>query len=943
MPFYRFYQTSSEAGWQVVEDRGHPATLNKVLEVGAIKLSILSVDTAEPGLDKLAAKYRGPFYADIDCASDIVQAAQSTRKLVDKITSLGVPEADIEIFASGKKGFHVIVDARKFSDGKARAKLPLVYKAMAAQLYVVGLDIGVYSTGKGTCWRIENAKRDDTGTYRVRITPEELSNITLESYKELVSAPREFPVVAPNPALAIGLRSMFVAAMEMVESQKAVVATEVPEDLEKIREEVPSCAVMVSQGKTLPEKNFNEVAMQLASYIARVKPSDLEQDSLKERFIESRTTPTHSARARRDALNGLLGYVKSTETFKFSCAGMRSILTFNKCKECPIYRTGVRLDTAKKLGLEVREDGYYTTGDQTRQLSTFTVKATAVLKEYNNDGDKSIRTACLVDLHDGDKVIRDVVWGEDAWKNKGALIGMISGLRNFGFFGSDTDVQKLKTLILEDEENMSEIIRVYSAGMHIKRVNGRPMFTYVEPDYSVNAQGVRDLYKLTGAVPSAVHIGPLPVIKESETALKQRLETGLKLLLQVNDPLVIGQILGWTAGCHLKVHIRNSSSMANAYPLLSLHGSAQSGKNKTAELFGWLNGCRFGTEQSVFNVPGSKAYPLINLLTTTTTIPRILDELNIERIPKSQFNSVVEIMKCSWDCSSIPRGTIGASGVSGPGQTSARLVDQFITAPIIYCSEQEVTSNTALRQRSIPVQLSEKSRHGREQFYADALKYREDFHAFARYMVQTALSTPLEVIPDLISANESLIPDDITDRARHCFLVIFMGLDFFQHNYRELGLDLDTEFNVVRNAVQEFLGVSHKEINKEKNWSNVDTVINTYAIMASFHADNKRQTILPGQDYLYDSALNRLYIRSMVAHHLYKTTCNQQGETALIGTHANFMKIIKEQPYYETDSYMDPTGYVLGGAKCLVLKVDQLREKGIEVGLFETMDLGALV
>lgn len=937
---YRFYQTDSEGKWQVVEDRGHPATLNKVVEAGAIKLSILAVDTPEPHLNKLDAKYKGPFFADIDCAGDLPLAAQSTRKLVDKLVELNIPQEEIQIYASGKKGFHVIVEAKKFCDGKPRKFLPLVYRAMAAQLYVVGLDLGVYSTGMGTCWRIENIKRDDTGTYRVRVSYEELEELDTEGYKKLVKAPRTPVKVDIHPALSVEMRKMFIGACETVTAQKDASTNEVPEDLEKIQEEIPSCAVMVSEGKTVPDKNFNEVAMQFSSFLARVNPKEMEQDRLKERFVESYATEHHPVRVRKEALAGLLGYMKSTPTFKFSCTGMRSILKFNKCKECPMYHTSVKGDTAKKMGIEVREDGYYAIGDPVRRITSFLIKPTAVLKEYNHDGDKSIRTACLVDLQEGSVSIPDFVWDEAAWRNKSGLISMISGIRNFGFFGSDTDVQKIKHLVLEDEENMSEIVRVYSAGIHIRKVGEGHSFTYVEPDYSVNSQGVRDLYKLTGAIPSPANIGKLPLLNTDNKEKMEKLETGLKNLLQINSPVEIAKLLGWTSACHLKVHVRNSPGMDSAFPLLGIHGSAQAGKNKTAELFCWLNGCRFGTQQSVFNVPGSKQFPMTNLLITTTTIPRIIDELNVERVHKSLFNSVVEAIKCSWDCSSIPRGTVGAVGTSGSGQTSAKLIEQYVTAPVIYCSEQEVTGNTALMQRTVPVHLSGRSRAGREDYFAQATYHREEFNEFARFMVQSALNTPLDAIADLISSNQSLIPEKITDRARHCFLVLFLGLDFFEHNYKELGLDLDEEFGVVKKALVNHIEDNQADILRDKTWSNVDTVLNTYAIMASFTDDPKRQTIICGKDYIFDADADRLYLQSNIAHYLYKGVCSAQGDTALITTHKNFIHIVKEQEYFETDTFCDTTGVIFGGVPCLVLKISGMRKKGIEVDLFRSADMG---
>lgn len=946
MAAYYFYQQKVDGVWKVLQDRGHPATEKAAISDGAVKLSILASDTAEPEKNKATAKHRGPWFADIDCAGDIPQAAQSTLKLIENLKSLDVDPETVEIYASGKKGFHVIVPAKIFSPGRMQRYLPLIYRAMASKLYVVGMDLGVYNGGMGTSWRIANKKREDSGTYRVPITYEELQGMTDEKYLDLVAEPKNV-TVEKFVAVALGMQKLYSQSVQQVEEQRKaadIIVSDV--SLDEIRDAEPQCIEMLAEGKFDTTKNFNQVAMQFSAYLTRVKPDPADQSRLKEMFIDAMATKEHPARVRRESVDGLINYMRYTPDFKFSCQGMRSVLKYSPCKECPINeKAGTNIDTAALLGIEARMTGYYSnSGDNIRRISSFTIDPKAVLKEYSADGSKSIRTATIVDLFDGKRKVPDVIWEEPAWKSKSNLISMIGGIGNLGFFGTDTDVQKLKNLVLEDEDNMTEIIRVYAAGVHARRVGSKYMCSYVEPDFSVNASGMKNLYRLTGAVPSPAKLAQVPLPDPDNKDQMQRLENGLKALMNVNSPLVVAQLLGWISGCHLKVHIRHCASATSSFPLLSLYGGAGSGKNSTAELFTWLNGSTFGTEQAVFSTPESKPYPLVNLLSTSTTVPRIMDEVNTERMIRSKFNAAIEVMKCSWDSSAVPRGTIGNNALTGAGQTSARLVEQYITAPIIYLSEQEVTANTALVQRSISIHLSKNTREGRDDHFSEALRYRPDFHLFARHMVQSALRTDVNAIPDLIDANEKHIPKQITDRTRHSFLILLLGLDFFQHNYRELGLNLDEDFQRLKTSLIDHLQTQTKEIVKEKYWSNVDTVVDTLAIMCSFSGDPKRETLISGSDFLYSSDEDRVYIVPSTAMFSYKQVCSHQGDVPLISSVTNFLKLIREQPYFETDQYIDTRAEspILYGSKCLVLKISEMKKKGISAELFAPKDDGLI-
>ena len=167
---YRYVLPSEQGAWVPIRSEDLEA---RIKELNAKKVTILEVsELVEDGRDRKSYSYRGPLYFDIDCKGDLALAIESGKKLADKLIDLGVPQQGVRIYASGSKGIHVTVDQKYFSSGRPIKGLPLVYKVMAKELYVPGLDFAVYSCGRGNAFRVVNVQRDD-GNYRVPLMYEE--------------------------------------------------------------------------------------------------------------------------------------------------------------------------------------------------------------------------------------------------------------------------------------------------------------------------------------------------------------------------------------------------------------------------------------------------------------------------------------------------------------------------------------------------------------------------------------------------------------------------------------------------------------------------------------------------------------------------------------------------------------------------------------------------
>ena len=173
--------------WKYVKDSAE--SRKALAEKQVHMVSMLAISNVQYDADYEQLKYRGDLYFDID-SDDLNISIASTQELVAKLRQFGV--YDIVVYLSGKKGFHVTVPSKVFSQNTSAGIkwLPYIYGHMAFRHFAVeGLDPSVYSGGKGRLWRQPNVKRLDNGAYKVPVRPEDLEGMDAARYQELVSKP----------------------------------------------------------------------------------------------------------------------------------------------------------------------------------------------------------------------------------------------------------------------------------------------------------------------------------------------------------------------------------------------------------------------------------------------------------------------------------------------------------------------------------------------------------------------------------------------------------------------------------------------------------------------------------------------------------------------------------------------------------------------------------
>jgi hypothetical protein len=920
---YKYYQVGSKSTWVLITDQAD--TEQTAIAAGARKLTILSLsEPVTEQTDQEEQKYSGDFYTDIDCAN-LALAILAAILLVNKLVELGVPLGAIQIYASGKKGFHILVPASIFSSGRPMKNLPFVYKEMALELYVSGMDFQVYSRGRGVCWRIPNIKRDD-GNYRVPITSEELFEMTVESYRVVVSTPRILPKYALDPSFkAAGMEALMERAKKRVRAKPSQPEPVSDEQLAPFREDPPACISDIADYKVKPSRNFNEVSLQMGIFIARSGMPEPLYSSLMSRLADNGNSSSYSTpNARLDHLNGLVGYLQSTPSKQFSCNAIRSVISTRPCPDCDLCKSGEEeAEAGEDVGLVERADGYYViraSGEQ--RISTFILKAHEVFLEVSQSGKVTRRIGATVEIMRNAEVLGRVNFTESGWVSKANFKGELKGIGNLAFYGTEDDIQRIKHITLDEDGDMGEVVQVENAGMHLHRLAGKDVRVYVEPGFSINQYRVKGTHSMVERVtaPPAIKSAEMPAEGDEEV-----MQT-LRHLFEVNDPFVVAQVLGWFSACHLKIHYMARYSQ---FPLLSMWGNAGSGKTTLATLFAWLNGCNYSLADSPVSMSSITPWAMIRYCSSTTTVPRILEEYNKSKIINTKYAALGETMKLAWNGQSIARGAIKRSTANGG--SGATVKETQISAPLLIVSEQ-APQMPALQQRSVQVQLSPHHIRGREEHFFEVDMNKPHLRRMARAMVFSALRTDTSWVEEHMEVANKLLPPVLTDRPRFSYQTLIVGLRFFDKVCTDLGMGLHDEIAQLEEDMLSSVMRFGKAINAAKMKTEVDVVMDTVGMMS-------QMTINGGATWLKSSVHytirgDRIYYDLPVLFSTYQLYMTHRRETAVIDSPSQFVSLITNEPYCISTRSVD-------GAKALninraVLELDLLKmsDKGLDISLY---------
>lgn len=876
---YRLAQETDFSEWKMYKEQDNHDPWTFARKHKASRVTVLAISNDPEITDREDLKYAGPLYFDIDHA-DLQVALDSGVELAEKLMKMGVAESDLHISLSGSKGVHIFVDQRVFSTGRPHAKLIQIYKRIATELYVPGIDMGVYSAAKGRMFRPNNSLRPDK-VYKVPVSFEELKGLNSEKYKELVKKPRKIiegqeSTLVKAPALA-NLFSELKATANRLETKSITISDEV---LSKLEGTVPPCLEDLASGKERDNTSFNKAALNVACWAAKSVVEDVRIDSLMSRIADNTTSKKYdSSLSRKRHIQGLKQYVGSSQKdYGFSCLGMLSVIKGHPCKDCALKDSnGVVLgDHSNYDSMFVHSNmgQYYSDPDFTKAIASFNMIMSAQIQ--GEDSGKTEATIIHISSPISGYNYEISNFSEDAWTSKQKFKQELQGYTGVAFLGSDNDVAKLRlTVTKQDLFGITEMETKYKhskIGIHYYRRKGPDNIredghlgkaVYVEEGFSVDTDGFPDSHKLVGSVNGA------PKLKKRNFngLVTAEANEAFGLLLQTNSDQVIATLLGWFFSSHLKAHF---FQIEKRYPLLYISGIAGTGKNSLIALWMRIAGLQGEAAMYTLEAPNSTKLPFQQGLTNSITIPRVINELNPKSVSKQQYTTITELLKAAFDSQTISKGRIGGGDRNGANVSS---VDWTITAPIVTLSEEPLSS-PALLQRGIKVELTPKGhKSGSKAFYD--LEYRaDDLIPLAVCLIKASLSTPvmeLVRLQEAVELPEEVRESNIPERLKHGFKMLLASYDwairYLGHGSGDTwaegscGLSLNNLNLIIhfREVLVEYITNSYMHIERESSVNEVDKIITDMAILAHSRGDANPQHFIESPHHFVITE-DRLYL-----------------------------------------------------------------------------------
>ena len=173
----------------------------------------------DPRKVRPAFPFRGPFYADFDNSEDLDGLKKElARRLTHIQETHNLEDEDFQLWYSGSKGFHLIMDPALYGAQKVENKnLPDIYKIFACGLGLGDImDPVVYSKGRGRLWRVEGHLRSN-GCRKIPISLGQLRGLSVADIQKLARSSSWYrPELRIHPPRSKSLVRVFQEGVEIV-------------------------------------------------------------------------------------------------------------------------------------------------------------------------------------------------------------------------------------------------------------------------------------------------------------------------------------------------------------------------------------------------------------------------------------------------------------------------------------------------------------------------------------------------------------------------------------------------------------------------------------------------------------------------------------------------------------------------------------------------------
>ena len=928
-------------------------------------------------------RYKGPLYFDWD--GEWHEATDGLRNFLDVLKDeYKVDLNAIRIYATGGRGYHVEIPEFWFADGAGSRTgtqyLPAIYKEMAHRLFTQCMDMRIYTARKGRMWRVPNVPREakEPGgpvRYKVAISAEQAYSFTEQDYIEWCSEQRPLSVVKPGTH-SVKLAGLFQSCRDKVsgavrQRRKTQKANE--QMLKAFDGVVPGSIEALMRGELPTTGGFNQIALQLAiaAHTFGISEEDLVArcEGLVQNHVSDGSYNTPAKR--RKELRNKWYYTEGNDCYSYSAGGMMGIVAEDARRDVNdlspkvepsgfgpgatdadgnlVASEGVQAAQAQFSSYILSKQGFfYKTKDSTIQVTNVGMANPCVVRSLSTDPKKESAitdlevNAWVTDMY-GTQDCGRVAFPVNAFTSKAKLQPHLNNIAG-RIQGSDDHASALLNYLqAQAKRNGDTMYVVHREGLDLivdhlhPATTGKPELIpiWVSPSAMMTHRGAvpvrfKPLLSKTSHYDADAH-----QCEQLDDTQDQR--EFLHALLHMNDPLVVGQMLGWFTSA---IHRQFYHHAFKQFPLLHPNGLAGTGKTMTSEIMARMY--MVNRANVIHSASDTTPFSLKAAFASSASIPLVLDEYKPSEMSREKCNKLRDFFRLAYNMGSAGTG----GGDSGAATSTYRDITEYsFAAPTVYIGETE-EQETATMQRSVSVSFTQRSarRHTKNFERVQAEVWR--MGQIGRSLIARTLGVSdgqggwvyapesvdsrreaLKTIRDKLRASA---PPTANDRQIYNLAVVLAGLDYLDDTWALVYGDIfRNRFECLRDAVQSQksdLALIKSEPTK---------VLDAMSVMSRTSRSTGENWLVLNQHYTVVEG--HLHLKLHDAFHNYQVWMRSADNRPIYTSWEQFAKAMNKYPAFVREPDISPIK-TSGVAKVYEFSCLLLSEEGVEpfAGFTET-------